>query len=114
MSVFSKHKQMKCHKIVFIVFSLYSFQAFAENKKIVDISTIISKKEFLSYKDVGEFIDHAPKVTIEVAPEKSDIKEYGTDVIKTLTGSDCDRDGKMDDNKKCNAVYIKLWLKYQR
>ena len=77
-----------------------------------DITNIMSKEEFLRYKDVGEFIDHAPKVTIIVAAEQSDVDEYGQGVVKTLTGSDCDRDGKMDDNKACNAVYYKLWLKY--
>lgn len=78
-----------------------------------DISEIISKEEFLQYKDVGEFIDHAPKVTITVPVEQSDVDEYGKGVVKTLTGSDCDRDGKMDDNPTCNAVYYKLWLKYR-
>lgn len=77
-----------------------------------DISELISKEEFLQYKDVGEFIDGAPKVTITVPVEQNDIEKYGQGVVKTLTGSDCDRDGKMDDNPTCNAVYYKLWLKY--
>ncbi|MCO4797712.1 MAG: hypothetical protein KC484_00730 [Colwelliaceae bacterium] len=80
----------------------------------VDLSEIISKEEFLSYKDVGEFIDQAPKVTITVKPEQKDIKEYGKGVVKSLTGSDCNRDGKMDDNATCNAAYYKLWIKYSR
>ncbi|GHE95728.1 hypothetical protein [Thalassotalea profundi] len=99
---------------ILIGLSLYNFQTCAESKNTTNISAIISKKEFLSYKDVGEFIDNAPKVTIEVPAEESDIKEYGAGVVKTITGSDCDRDGTMDDNQKCNAVYLKLWLKYQR
>ncbi len=78
-----------------------------------DISDIISKEEFALYQDVGEFIAHAPKVTIVVPVEQTDVDEYGQGVVKTLTGSDCDRDGKMDDNARCNAVYYKLWLKYQ-
>lgn len=92
----------------------FSLQALADDKNTTDISSVISQQEFLTYKDVGEFIDNAPKVTIEVKPEKSDLDQYGADVVKTLTGSDCDRDGKMDDNQKCNAVYYKLWLKYKR
>ena len=79
-----------------------------------DITQIISKQEFLSYKDVGEFIDHAPKVTIMVPPAAEDIEKYGENVLKAVTGSDCDRDGKMDDNTTCNAVYYRLWLKYQQ
>ncbi|GGP66757.1 hypothetical protein GCM10009347_35360 [Shewanella algicola] len=78
-----------------------------------DISEIISKEEFLSYENVADFIEHSPKVTVFVAPEADDIANYGTDVMKTLTGSDCDRDGKMDSNPECNAVFYKLWVKYQ-
>jgi len=80
----------------------------------VEIHQLISKQEFLTYKDVGEFIDHAPKVTIVVKSQPEDIAEYGSGVVKSLTGSDCDRDGEMDDNAKCNAVYVKLWIRYQR
>lgn len=91
---------------LFILF--LSFNSFAG-----DISNIISKEEFALYKDVGEFIDNSPKVTITVPAEQSDVEEYGKGVVKTLTGSDCDRDGKMDDNPTCNAVFYKLWLKYR-
>ena len=94
--------------ILYLLTCLFSFYSFA-----ADVSDVISKEEFLRYKDVGEFIDHAPKVTITVSVEQSDVDEYGKGVIKTLTGSDCDRDGKMDDNPTCNAVYYKLWLKYR-
>ena len=79
-----------------------------------DISHLISKEEFASYKDVADFIEQSPKVTITVAPSKADLEEYGQQVAKSLTGSDCDRDGKMDDNPTCNAVFYKLWLKYAR
>lgn len=105
---------MKYYKILFIGVIVFSHQALANKTNTVDISSIISKKEFLSYKNVGEFIEHSPKVTTVVKPEKSDINQYGPDVVKTLTGSDCDRDGVMDDNPKCNAVFYKLWLKYKR
>ncbi|XQW85092.1 hypothetical protein ACOYR1_18510 [Thalassotalea piscium] len=105
---------MKLFYIFLMSLSLFSFFTLADNKTHPDISSLISKSEFLSYKDVGEFIDHAPKVTITVKPAENDIVEYGPDVIKTITGSDCDRDGQMDDNKTCNAVYYKLWLMYQR
>ena len=97
-----------------LAFSLssQSFDVLAEKLKARDISHIISKKEFIAYKDVADFIDKSPKVTIAVAPSKDDVDEYGQQVIKSLTGSDCDRDGKMDDNPTCNAVFYKLWLKY--
>jgi len=94
--------------------SLITFNATAIEAKVIDISNLISEEEFSSYKDVGEFIDNSPKVTILVQPEQRDIEEYGEGVVKSLTGSDCDRDGKMDDNPTCNAVYYKLWLKYKR
>lgn len=74
----------------------------------------MSKEKFLTYKNVAEFIDASPKVTIFVSPEPADIKNYGKNVKKALTGSDCDRDGKMDNNATCNAIYLKLWLKYKR
>ncbi|MGB1262462.1 MAG: hypothetical protein ACPG52_06095 [Cognaticolwellia sp.] len=78
-----------------------------------DITDVVTKEEFISYQDVAEFIDNSPKVTIVVPAQQSDVDEYGQGVVKTLTGSDCDRDGKMDDNQTCNAVYYKLWLKYR-
>jgi hypothetical protein len=89
---------------------LFSYSALAEQN---DISELISEQEFALYKDVAEFIDSAPKVTIAVPAQQGDFEKYGSDVVKTLTGSDCDRDGKMDDNQTCNAVYYKLWLKYR-
>ena len=101
---------------VFIVsiLLLISMNVISSEAKKMDISDIISKEEFSLYKNVGDFIDHSPKVTIVVNPEPEDIAEYGTDVVKSLTGSDCDRDGVMDDNATCNAVYYKLWMKYER
>ena len=99
-------------RLTFLLFCLFiNLHAFPAMAK--DISEVISKEEFLRYKDVGEFIDHAPKVTITVPAEQGDVAKYGQGVVKTLTGSDCDRDGKMDDNPTCNAVYYKLWLKYR-
>ena len=94
--------------------ALLYISTFAVLATDIKISDVISKEEFALYKDVGEFIDHSPKVTIIVQPELSDINEYGKGVVKSLTGTDCDRDGKMDDNATCNAVYVKLWLKYKR
>jgi hypothetical protein len=94
------------------VLASHSCYVIAEKPKTRDISHLISKKEFTSYKDVAEFIDKSPKVSITVAPSKADINEYGQQVVKVLTGSDCDRDGTMDDNATCNAVFYKLWLKY--
>ena len=90
-----------------------SSSTFAFKAKNLDISHLISKEEFLQYKDVADFIDQSPQVTINVEPSKEDIAEYGPH-MKSLTGSDCDRDGKMDDNATCNAVFYKLWLKYAR
>ncbi|MCI2282937.1 hypothetical protein L3081_05450 [Colwellia sp. MSW7] len=97
--------------LVFIL-SSYSFYVIADKPKARDISHLIPKKEFMIYKDVADFIDKSPKVTITVSPSKDDVNEYGQQVVKTLTGSDCDRDGEMDDNTTCNAVFYKLWLKY--
>jgi hypothetical protein len=99
---------------IVVLLLLIATDVLAFEAKKVDIGDIISKEQFSLYKDVGEFIEHSPKVTIEVKPEPEDIAEYGTDVVKSLTGSDCDRDGIMDDNAKCNAVYYKLWMKYER
>ncbi|MCT8988456.1 hypothetical protein [Shewanella phaeophyticola] len=95
------------------VLMLMSVPVVASELPTQDISEIISKEEFLSYENVADFIEHSPKVTEFVAPEADDIEQYGSDVMKTLTGSDCDRDGKMDSNPECNAVFYKLWMKYQ-
>jgi len=100
--------------LIAVSVTVNSFSAWAAKPKARDISHLISKEEFVSYKDVADFIEQSPKVTITVAPSKDDIDEYGQQVAKTLTGSDCDRDGKMDDNPTCNAVFYKLWLKYAR
>lgn len=101
-------------RFLIMVLTTVCFSCYA-NKPIKPlIHELISKEEFSTYKDVGEFIDASPKVTIVVDSQPEDIEEYGKGVVKSLTGSDCDRDGKMDDNATCNAVYVKLWLKYKR
>lgn len=102
---------MKFLKCFFVVMSCFSFMSFAATP---DISHLISADHFSTYENVADFIDDSPKVTITVQPKKEDIQEYGKSVVKTLTGSDCDRDGNMDDNATCNAVYLKLWLRYKR
>ena len=93
---------------------LASFALSAKKTASQDISHLISKEEFVSYKDVADFIAQSPRVTMTVTPSKADIDKYGQQVAKSLTGSDCNRDGKMDDNPTCNAVFYKLWLKYKR
>jgi hypothetical protein len=102
--------------IILLAQSLFflSWHVLAEKINIPDISHLITKEEFSSYKDVADFIEQSPKVTINVMPSKTDVDKYGQQVAKSLTGSDCDRDGKMDDNPTCNAVFYKLWLKYAR
>jgi hypothetical protein len=94
--------------------ALTSLNLSAKNPTIRDISHLISQQDFVKYIDVADFIEQSPKVTLTVVPSKKDIDEYGHQVTKSLTGSDCDRDGKMDDNPTCNAVFYKLWLKYAR
>ena len=94
-----------------ILFSTFAAQA---SEKSRDISHLITQEKFSTYANVADFIDDSPKVTIIVQPQAKDIAEYGKGVVKSLTGSDCDRDGKMDDNATCNRVYLKLWLKYKR
>lgn len=100
--------------ILTVSLALSSFTANAKNPVAGDISHLITQADFSAYQDVADFIEQSPKVTISVMPSKADIDEYGQQVAKSLTGSDCDRDGNMDDNKTCNAVFYKLWLKYAR
>jgi len=105
---------MKLFMLLLIAyFTLIPLSVSAEKSTTRDISHLVSKEEFSLYKDVADFIEQSPKVTINVEPSKSDIAEYGQHA-KSLTGSDCDRDGKMDDNPTCNAVFYKLWMKYAR
>ena len=94
--------------------ALASFALSAKEPTSQDISHLISKEEFARYKDVADFIAQSPRVTMTVTPSKADKEEYGQKVARSLTGSDCDRDGKMDDNPSCIAVFYKLWLKYSR
>jgi len=105
---------MTFNSFICSTFIIFSANIVASESKKLDISLIISQEEFSTYKNVADFIDHSPKVTVLVAPAPEDISKYGKEVVKTLTGSDCNRDGKMDDNATCNAVYFKLWLKYKR
>ncbi len=100
--------------ILTLTLTLVSFSSNAKKPASGDISHLISKEVFARYSDVADFIEQSPKVTITVSPSKADIDEYGQQVAKSLTGSDCDRDGVMDDNKTCNAIFYKLWLKYAR
>lgn len=100
--------------ILAISLAVFSFNSNAKKPTSGDISHLISKEIFASYTDVADFIEQSPRVTITVLPSKADIDEYGQQVAKSLTGSDCDRDGVMDDNKTCNAIFYKLWLKYAR
>lgn len=93
---------------------LTSFSNHAKKQETRDISHLITKEEFNNYQDVADFIEQSPKVTIIVPASSKDIDQYGQQVAKSLTGSDCDRDGKMDDNPTCNAVFFKLWMKYGR
>ena len=104
-------------RLLYILPLLVSF-VFSENVCANETFTqnhdIVSKEIFLTYNNVADFIDDSPKVTIVVKALPQDVAEYGKTVVKSLTGTDCDRDGKMDDNATCNAVYYKLWLKYKR
>ncbi|RHW75764.1 hypothetical protein [Colwellia sp. RSH04] len=100
--------------LIFIALTLFSNLAFAEKSKTRDISHLISKEEFLTYADVADFIDKSPKVSEMLPASTDDVDEQGRPFVTMLTGSDCDRDGKMDDNPTCNAVFFKLWLKYAR
>lgn len=105
---------MKCFFVFLSIgLMLISYTCSAEKKEARDISHLISKEEFSDYKDVADFIDKSPQVSIMVTPSTADIEKYGQHE-KMLTGSDCDRDGKMDDNPTCNAVFFKLWMKYSR
>jgi hypothetical protein len=106
---------MKFNTILLLIsLLLFSCQLSANITVTHDISHLISQQDFVKYIDVADFIEQSPKVTLTVLPSKEDIDKYGHQVTKSLTGSDCDRDGKMDDNPTCNAVFYKLWLKYAR
>ena len=97
-----------------ISLTLTSFSNLAKKQEVRDISHLITKDVFSNYKDVADFIEQSPQVTIDVPVSTEDVDTYGQQVVKSLTGSDCDRDGKMDDNPTCNAVFFKLWMKYSR
>ncbi len=114
MQVLITLKSLLIALVIAVALLLNASTSIAKENSSVEIFNIISKEEFSTYKNVADFIEQSPKVTIIVQPEQSDIEAYGQGVSKSLTGSDCDRDGKMDDNPTCNAVYLKLWLKYER
>ena len=102
------------HLLLAISLTFTSFSNYAKKQETRDISHLITKDVFNNYQDVADFIEQSPKVTINVPVSAEDVDKYGQQVTKSLTGSDCDRDGKMDDNPTCNAVFFKLWMKYGR
>lgn len=79
-----------------------------------NIVIVISKEMFATYKDLNDFIEKSPKVTVTVQATESDKKNYGERVVKSITGSDCDRNGTLDDTAVCAATFYKLWLAYRK
>jgi len=100
--------------LIVVPFFLYSVNVLALESASEHLVKAISKKQFSSYQDLNDFIEQSPKVTEMVAPTSDDIENYGADLVKAVTGSDCNRDGKIDDKNVCTATFYKLWFLYKR
>ena len=70
----------------------------------------ITQEVFQNYKDLNDFMEQSPQVTELSSPGALDVMEYGPDVLKTVTGPDCNRDGKLDDLTVCRKEFLRLWL----
>ena len=73
----------------------------------VDIQTLvekINKDTVVRFDSASKWIQASPKVTHLVEEHRQHLYEKGT----TVTGFDCDRDGRADDAEKCLFLYRQL------
>jgi hypothetical protein len=93
-------------KVFLILLGFLTFQVIGEER--VDFERLINltdKAEFLQFKENIEWIEKSPKVT---NIEKDDRDIFGNGHLVTVTGYDCDRDGKVDEPPKCAILYKEL------
>lgn len=93
-------------KVFLILLGFLTFQVIGEER--VDFERLINltdKSEFLKLKENIEWIKKSPKVTY-IEKDERDI--FGNGRLVTVTGYDCDRDGKVDEPPKCAILYKEL------
>lgn len=93
-------------KVFLILLGLLTFQVIGEEH--IDFERLINltdKAEFLQFKENIQWIEISPKVT---NIEKDDLDVFGNRRLVTVTGYDCDLDGKVDEPPKCAILYKKL------
>ena len=92
---------------VFLVLSSFvTFQVIGEER--VDFERLINltdKAEFLQFKENIDWIKKSPMVTY-IEKDERDIFRNGR--LVTVTGYDCDHDGKIDEPPKCAILYKEL------
>ncbi|MFT5693666.1 MAG: hypothetical protein ACI92E_003009 [Oceanicoccus sp.] len=101
-------------KLWVCLFLVFCGNTSATEPPTLNIVDIISQETFSTYKDLNDFIERSPKVTVAVRATENDKKSYGKQVAKSITGSDCDRNGTLDDTAAFTATFYKLWLAYKR
>ncbi len=93
-------------KLFLMLSGLLTFQVFGEAHVVFErLINVTDKAEFLQFKENIEWIKKSPKVT---TIEKDDRDIFGNGRLVTVTGYDCDRDGKIDEPPKCAILYKEL------
>lgn len=93
-------------KLFLMLSGLLTFQVLGEARVDFDrLINVTDKAEFSQFKENIEWIRKSPKVT---TIEKDDRDIFGNGRLVTVTGYDCDRDGKIDEPPKCAILYKEL------
>lgn len=98
-------------KFIVMLLSLMIFPALGADEMLQRLISITDKQTFLQYKENVDWIEQSPKVTY-ISQDNRDA--FGNGSFTTVTGYDCDRDGKVDDPPKCAILFELLQKHYQK
>ncbi|MGJ8693535.1 MAG: hypothetical protein ACSHW0_13780 [Thalassotalea sp.] len=66
---------------------------------------LTNKAKFIQYKESIEWIKSSPRISYI---ENDNRDRFGNGTYSTVTGYDCDRDGKVDEPYKCAFLFKRL------
>lgn len=95
-------------KFIFL-FTVLAFQSNATDYSSAELEKIMSKDSFTSHDGMLDWIKKSPKITKMIKDSRD---ENGNGEFTTKTGSDCNRDGKMDESVDCVYLYQALAKHY--
>jgi hypothetical protein len=98
-------------KFIVILLSILVFPTIGADEVLQRLISITDKQTFLQYKENVDWIEKSPKVTY-ISHDNRDA--HGNGSFTTVTGYDCDRDGKVDDPPKCVILFELLQKHYQK